>query len=158
MYWLATLTFLLHCVEEFPRFPTWATRHFGVTSRPYYVYSHIPLIAGIVTTSHLASISPAGSVWTLLATAGQWVLFTNAVFHLATTVLFREYSPGVVTGTLLFLPGTAHVLDRTVRHELLTSGQLVLSLALGTVAGALVIASLWLRMDLDWRLRRRPLT
>jgi hypothetical protein len=156
MYLLATLSFLLHCAEEFPRFPAWATRHFGATSRPYYVYSHIPLIASVVTTSLLASTSPPGTVWPLLATAGQWVLFTNGLFHLVTTILFREYSPGVVTGTLLFFPATAYVLDRTVRGDLLTPAQIGLALALGTLAGALVIASLWLRMDLDWRLRRRP--
>jgi len=155
MYWLATVSFLLHCAEEFPRFPAWATRHFGVTSRPYYVYSHIPLVAGVITASHLGATGGARSAGVLLATMVQWVLFTNGLFHLVTTFLSREYSPGLVTGTLLFFPATAYVLDRTARGALLSSAQLGGALALGTVLGALVIASLWLRMDLDWRLRRR---
>src|SRR5215216_3637028 len=112
MYWLPSVVFLIHVAEEFPSFPAWATRHFGVTSRAWYVYSHIPLIAGIIAVSALAESRP-GTIWPLLATAGQCTLATNGLFHLVTTFLFREYSPGVIGG-------------------------------------------LWLRMDLDWRLRRAP--
>jgi len=83
------------------------------------------------------------------------VLATNAVFRLATTWLFREYSPGVVTRALLFLPATGYVVGRAIAERLLTAPQLMLALVLGTLAGGGVIASLWLPMDLDWRLRRR---
>jgi lysylphosphatidylglycerol synthetase-like protein (DUF2156 family) len=155
MYWLPLAVFLPHVAEEWPRFPEWATRHFGATSRPYYVYSHIVLIASNTLVCALAA-SGSTSTWALLATAAQVVLATNGVFHLTTTALFREYSPGVVTGTLLFFPATAYLLTRTVREHLLSPGELEAAVAIGIMAGAAVIASLWLKMDLDWRLRRTP--
>lgn len=44
-YWLPLIVFIPHMIEEYPRFPAWATRHFGATSRAWYVYSHILLVA-----------------------------------------------------------------------------------------------------------------
>lgn len=146
IYWLPCALFLLHVAEEYKGFPAWATRHFGATSRAYFVYSHLPLIAANAVVCGLATRGSSTAV--LLCIAVQWVLFTNGRFHLVTTFLFREYSPGVVTGTLLFFPATWFLLSRT-------STPLGLPIALGTVASSLIIASLWLPMDLDWRLRRR---
>jgi len=154
LYWIPAVVFLLHVAEEYPRFPEWATRHFGATSRPYFVYSHIPLVASIVTISFLASRGPVGSTAAFLATGAQCVLVTNALFHIATTVLFREYSPGVVTAAVLFLPSSAYLFQRTLREDLLDARAFAWAAGIGTVMGALVIASLWLHMDLDWRLRR----
>lgn len=154
MYWLPVLAFLVHIAEEYPRFPEWATRHFGATSRAWYVYSHIPLVLLVIVVGAHADDAQARSLWPLVATAIQWVLATNAVFHIVTTLLFREYSPGVVTGTVLFLPATVYVFWRTLQGALLTPFQLMLAIALGTVVGVAVIASLWLRMDFDWLMRR----
>jgi surface polysaccharide O-acyltransferase-like enzyme len=156
MYWIPTVVFLLHVAEEFRSFPAWATRHFGSTSRAWYVYSHIVLITAIVVVSAQAEAAPPRSLWPLLATLGQCTLATNAVFHLVTTFLFREYSPGVVTGVTLFFPATAYLFHRTVGEQRLTGQQLTWALVLGAASGAAVIASLWLPMDFDWCLRRRP--
>ncbi len=90
----------------------------------------------------------------MLATSIQWVLVTNAFFHLGTTFLFREYSPGLVTAVTLFPAATAYVFVRTFREELLTPPQVAFSVALGTAVGVAAVASLWLHMDFDWRLRR----
>lgn len=154
MYWIPAVIFLAHVAEEYPRFPEWATRHFGATSRAWYVYSHIVLVAMTVAISARAEAAAPGSTWPMLATSLQWVLATNALFHITTTFLFREYSPGVVTGAVLFLPATAYLFDRTLREGLLTPLQLAAALALGTVVGAAVVVSLWLHIDFDWRLRR----
>jgi hypothetical protein len=154
LYALPSVQFLLHVAEEFPRFPAWATRHFGVTTRAYYVYSHIPLIVAIVAISVGAVYAPAGSFWIFLSAVAQVILFTNGVFHLATTVLFREYSPGVVTGTVLFFPATYMFMQRTIADALLTPTSLVAAAVLGAILGAAIIGSLWLDMNYDWRLRR----
>lgn len=155
MYWLPVAVFLPHVAEEWSEFPAWATRHFGATSRAYYVYSHVALIAAEVFICRRAASGAADSTWPLLATAVQVVLATNALFHLTTTFLFREYSPGVVTGTLLFLPATGFLIGRTLRDRLLSTSELGVATALGVVVGAAVVASLWLKMDFDYRLRRR---
>jgi hypothetical protein len=153
MYWIPALAFLVHVAEEYPRFPEWATRHFGTTSRPWYVYSHVPLVAAVLGISFLAAAAPARTLFPVLATSVQWVFATNAVFHVATTFVYREYSPGVITAVALFLPGTAYLFGRTVRDGLLTPAQIVVAIVIGTVVGVAAVASLWLRMDIDWRFR-----
>jgi hypothetical protein len=81
-------------------------------------------------------------------------LALNGAFHVVTTFLFREYSPGVVTGTLLFFPATAYLLIITARESLLTTTQIGTAVVIGAVVQVAVIASLYLRMDIDWRFQR----
>jgi hypothetical protein len=150
--WLPTVTFLVHVAEEYPRFPAWATRHFGATSRAWFVYSHVPLVASLLAISS-GALGEDATAWLLVA--AQWVLFTNALFHAVTTALFHEYSPGVVTGVALFPAGTLLVLRHVHRAEALAPLGFASAIAAGTVAGAAVVASLWLPMDIDWRGRRR---
>jgi hypothetical protein len=77
----------------------------------------------------------------------QWALGTNGVFHVATTLLFREYSPGVVTGAGLYLPFTVYFLHRVLADRHLTTAQAAAGCLAGTAVSALWIASLWLDMD-----------
>jgi Protein of unknown function with HXXEE motif len=156
VYWLSTVIFLAHIAEEFPRFPAWATRHFGATSRAWYVYSHVALVAiAVIISAHAEATAPR-TAWPMLSAAFQWALATNALFHITTSVLFREYSPGLISGALLSLPGTLYLFSHALAAQLLTRPQLAMALGLGTVACAAAVGSLWLRMDFDWRLRRPP--
>jgi len=75
----------------------------------------------------------------------------NGAFHLITTVLFREYSPGVVTGIFLFFPTSGYLLFRTVQESLLTHSQLCTAVVIGAVVQIAAIASLYLNMNIDWR-------
>ena len=153
MYWVPTLVFLVHIAEELPRFPAWATRHFAATSRPWYVYSHVVLIALVVTISAQAEAAEPRTLWPLIAVVVQWALGVNVLFHIVTTVLFKEYSPGLVTGVLVCIPATAYVSRSVVADQLLTTSQLGWAAGLGIIVNLVVIASLWLPMDLDWKLR-----
>lgn len=157
MYWLPLILFVAHMIEEYPRFPAWASRHFGATSKAWYIYSHILLVALIMGAAWWAQTSPPRSLAPLLVAAIMFSLAGNALFHIVTTVLFREYSPGVVTGSLLFLPAAAWYFDQVQQTENLTASQTIDAVWIGLVVQAAVVASLWLPMDLDWRLRRtRP--
>ena len=81
-------------------------------------------------------------------------LALNGALHVVTTCLFREYSPGVVTGTLLFFPATGYLLFLTARDSLVTTTQTGMAVVIGAVVQVAVIASLNLRMDIDWRFCR----
>ena len=154
MYWLSLLVFLPHMAEEYPRFPAWATRHFGATSTAWYVYSHVGLVAIALAICSWAQNAPPQTSGPLLGTALMLTLAFNAVFHVVTTILFREYSPGLVTGVLLFFPAAGHVFLETVQGELLTTSQIIAAVAIAAAVQVAVVASLYLHMDVDWRLRR----
>jgi hypothetical protein len=143
------LVFAIHMVEEIPRFPAWATKHFGATSNAWYTYSHTLLVAFIVP---VCAWSATGSpMLRILWVATACSLACNALFHVVTTWWFREYSPGVVTGVVALLPGAALVLQ----HSRLASTQLAVAAALGILSQVAVIASLWLKLDIGWDLRSR---
>jgi hypothetical protein len=154
MYWIPAIALLVHVLEEFPRFPAWASRHFGSTSRAWYVYTHVAIVTAFGVVSAQAQAVGPGTHWAVLALACQWVLATNALFHVATAVRFREYSPGIVTGMLVVLPSTAYLYSRAVSADLFTTAQVASAIALGTVLSAVAVASLWLPADFDWKLRR----
>lgn len=144
------LIFLIHIAEEWRGFPAWATRHFGATSRASFVYSHIVLVAATVAICWVAQQEPSRT-WTIWAVAAQWGFFTNAIFHVVTWRLFKEYSPGVITALLLFVPATAWQLA-TVS---LDSIGIATAIAIGTALGGFAVASLWFGMDIGWNFRSR---
>ena len=154
MYWLPLLLLLLHMLEEYPRFPAWATRHFGATSKAWYVYSHIVLVTLVLYICWWADRSAPQSWGRILGTALMITLAFNGGFHIVTTLLFREYSPGVVTGTLLFLPAAGYLLFITFHDSVLTTAQIGSAIAIGTAVQAAVIASLYLHLDINWRFQR----
>ena len=154
MYWLPLVVFIPHMLEEYPRFPAWATKHFGATSKAWYVYSHIVLVAVALPICWWAESSAPQSLGRVFGTALMITLALNGVFHVVTTFLFREYSPGVVTGTLLFFPATGYVLVQTVQESLLMTWQLGTAVLIGALVQVAVIASLYLRMDISWSLQR----
>jgi Protein of unknown function with HXXEE motif len=122
------------------------------------VYSHIVLVAVTVAVCLWAENSPPQTWGRVVGTAVMITFAFNGGFHAVTTFLFREYSPGVVTGTLLFFPATGYLLFLTARDSLLTTMQIVEAVVIGAAVQVAVIASLYLRMDLDWSLRRRRMT
>ena len=154
MYWLPLIVFLPHMLEEYSRFPAWATKHFGATCKAWYVYSHVVLVAVALPVCLWAENASPQTWGRILATALMITLAINGVFHVVTTFLFREYSPGVVTGTLLFFPATGYLLFLTARDSLLTTTQISVAVVIGAVVQIAVIASLYLRMDIDWRFQR----
>lgn len=150
-WWLPLAVFSLHMLEEVPRFPRWATRHFGGTSYAWYTYSHAVLV-GIIFAICFGSSSGA-VVMRVLWVAVAISLACNGAFHVTTTVWFREYSPGVVTGVVALFPAAIFA----VFEAALDRERLLLAVVLGVISQIAVIASLWLPLDVDWRLRKKKL-
>ena len=152
--WIPLVTLLVHMAEEAPRFPRWATRHFGATSPAWYAYSHALLVALAVWIAWRADAGSGDAPALLLPGAAQWALAVNALFHVAATLRFGAYSPGVISGVLFSLPATAYFFVRALSDGHLTSGQVLVAACAGTTVSALATASLWLQLDFDWKLRR----
>lgn len=145
--WLAPTAFLAHCAEELPRFPRWATKHFGTTSTRFYVVSHaLVVVPAVIMPAVHATRHPAstGAAFSSVAVAAG--LGFNGIFHLATTALFREYSPGVFTGVFALLPAATHTIASARRDGMLTQQQLGAAVVVGAAGCAAAVASLYLDM------------
>src|ERR1051325_9509794 len=105
--WLPLLAVAAHLFEEFVwpgGFPDWYRRYrperaVSVTTRFLVIVNAV--LVGIALLPPLLGSSARGLAWWMIVAA---IGAANAAFHLWATVTRREYSPGVVTGTLLYLP------------------------------------------------------
>jgi hypothetical protein len=105
--WLPALTVAAHLVEEFVwpggfgRWYRWyhPARASSVTTRFLVIVNAVLVFLALLPP--LLGGSPRGlAFWLVVAALGA----ANAFFHLWATLSRRVYSPGVVTGTLLYLP------------------------------------------------------
>ena len=117
LFWWPLAAATLHIVEEFGfpgGFAAWdrvyrSAYRASITSRLHLVMNAMLILACVAVGS--AGPTPHGvAAWLTLAA----LLASNAVFHLVGTIKTRSYSPGLVTGLLLYVPmavvGYAHFL------------------------------------------------
>ncbi len=105
--WLPLVAIALHLIEEFAwpgGFPEWyrwyrPERAASVTTaflvRINALFVAMALVAGVM------GFKPYGvAVWLVVAS----IAAANGAFHIWATILRRRYSPGVVTGCIVYLP------------------------------------------------------
>ena len=143
--WLVPAAFLLHCAEELPTFPDWATRHFGTTTTRFYLASHAVLVPSIFALIRRGADPSATRAAARDAAAIPCALLANTAFHVASTRRFGEYSPGVVTAVTLVGPASAHSLRRLVGAGTVSAHDLAFAGVLGLALNGAAVASL--RLD-----------
>ncbi|HEV2800882.1 MAG TPA: HXXEE domain-containing protein [Pyrinomonadaceae bacterium] len=109
--WLFPATYALHILEELwggVGFTAWLGRVAGVQleTRQFFIWNALALLlmaVGVVLAGRFKHLR-----WLLLAYAVAFTL--NALTHLAASLYTVSYSPGLVSGLLLWLPLGAHAL------------------------------------------------
>lgn len=105
--WLPLLAVVAHLIEEFAwpgGFPDWYRRYrperaASLTTR--FLVTINAVNVAIALLPPLMGPSPRGYAWWMMVAA---IAAANGVFHLWATATRREYSPGVITGMLLYVP------------------------------------------------------
>jgi len=103
--WLAPLAYAVHILEEFWRFPLWASTHFapGFTTHRFVVANAVIMVVLLGLTALVSAVRERAVDFVYFCwLAGQ--LFHNALFHMGTTAYFGVYSPGLLSAILLYLP------------------------------------------------------
>jgi hypothetical protein len=146
--WITFALLLLHVAEESTTgFPAWATAHFGTTTPAFYALSHIPLLTGAAYVAHRAARRDASAGWLAAGIAVQSALATNGIFHIGSTLLFRQYSPGLITSVGLYAPFTVFFLRRAIQDQRVRTAQVVMACAIGAGFAFLLSVSLALEVD-----------
>ncbi|HEX8459143.1 MAG TPA: HXXEE domain-containing protein [Pyrinomonadaceae bacterium] len=109
--WLFPATYALHIVEELwggAGFTAWLGRVAGVwmEARQFFIWNALALVlmcVGVLVARRFEQVR-----WLLVAYAVAFTL--NALTHLAASLYTISYSPGLVSGLLLWLPLGAHTL------------------------------------------------
>ena len=101
LLWIMLFSYALHILEEYVlNWRDWAIKqmHFEVDWPVFYVTNAIVVVGGICTAI-IGWKLPAFSL------AFPALALVNAVFlHIVPTIAQRHFSPGLLTGILLFLP------------------------------------------------------
>jgi hypothetical protein len=112
----APFVFILHVLEELPGFVVWFN---SLVPRGITQSTFLPVnaIAFAITTAIalLVAARPHAGPGLLLAAWVGFLFIANGLLHLVGTIAHGRYSPGVVTGTLLYLPYGVLLLQRIVR-------------------------------------------
>jgi uncharacterized protein with HXXEE motif len=127
-------TFLAHIAEEYyGGFPAWSAQWLGFALAPAgFLELNAYAWAGMFAASIVATLG-AGWVVVPFATA----TFVNGCAHLLATIATRTYSPGAITGTLLWIPLGAYTLRRA--HGRLPRAVFWTAVLLGLALHALVV-------------------
>ena len=127
--WLAPLAYIIHQIEETVfGFTIWREKYFHASQT-----LPIPVFFAILMAVYLAYIiihnlwSNRVTAWFVLA-AILAMQFHNGIYHLGGTLYFGEYSPGLVTGLIIYIPLNCLFLYKAYQEELInkTSGILAL--------------------------------
>lgn len=145
VFWLPYVVLLIHTIEEIPGFSKWATRHFAPMSSYKHVVIQACIILLVLLVSYKASLIGYNGIWVVLAAAFQLHIGINALFHIVTTIVYKEYSPGLLTAVTLSLPSTIYFFHQIYSENRLTTLELTVSLIVGTVIGASAIGTLFLK-------------
>jgi hypothetical protein len=131
---LAPLVFVLHVAEEAPGFVRWFNELVprGITEELFFTVNAVVLAVTILVTIAVKASPGEGSGLTLAGWVG-FAMLGNGLFHLIGTVAHGRYCPGVVTGSLLYLPYGVLLLRGVVRDLGLRPSVVVGVAALGAL-------------------------
>jgi hypothetical protein len=139
LLWLVPVFFALHNLEEAPFMEGWSKRlplkiHPIVTTRQFTLAVIVLTLTGFLLTYLGVEYlnNQTGYFWILEI---QAILFFNAFIpHIATTILFRMYSPGVVTAVLLTLPFSYYLFQRALAENVLSLAQFWMLIGIAPLA------------------------
>lgn len=129
---LLCLVYGVHMIEEFTLgFVEWANRYFGGFDWTQNLIGNSAYLLLLSAACYLYYRNPSGHLWLGMAGA-MWVL-ANSFIHISASVLGGEYSPGVVTAIVLYIPSGLYFLFLWGRRGLLSWKNLALSFLVGGV-------------------------
>lgn len=109
--WLFPISYLIHIMEEYwGGFPAWIARFWGVESSLSNFLSWNGGAWVMMTVGVILVLKTKSYRW-LLVSFGTVVL-VNGLVHAIASVLTLSYSPGLISGLLLFVPLGAITLKR----------------------------------------------
>ena len=124
------LFYALHMVEEFTMgFVEWGDRYFGNFDWTQNLIGNSVFLLLLTLACYLYCKNPSKNLWLGMAGA-MWVL-SNSFIHISATILGGEYSPGVVTAVIFYIPGGVYFLVKWGRKGLLNCKNLALSFIVG---------------------------
>lgn len=129
--WLVPVAYLIHILEESPRFVPWAVKYLGAPETfGQFVVGNVIFMAYVVIATSLAVFCT--NEWTLIIglSAAAWI-FSNFLIHAYYTLRTGIYSPGVVTAGAIYVPVSLYIYSNFWVSGLLSNLDLLISMLIG---------------------------
>lgn len=131
------LIYGLHMIEEFTLgFVEWADRYFGKFDWTQNLIGNALFLAILALGCYFYYKNPIKYLWAGMA-GSMWVL-SNAFIHLSSYLLTGEYSPGMVTAIIFYIPCGLYFLIYWGKQGVLTWKNLTLSFVVGALIFMLI--------------------
>jgi hypothetical protein len=155
LLWLVPIVLTIHNIEEAPFMEGWSKRlplnvHQTVSTRQFVIAVTFLTLAGFLVT-YLGAGYLANQTGYLMVLGIQAILLFNVfVPHIATTIRFRMYSPGVITAILITLPFSYYLFQRALNENIINWNQFWMLLGIAPFAMVVfAIVSLQIGKALD---------
>jgi uncharacterized protein with HXXEE motif len=133
--WLFCPAFVLHVLEEWPRFTGWARLHGSVrfTQRDYNVIHAAGIAASLLAALIVSRFPNRSVVFIFFAFVFTPAVLFNTLFHVGASVWTRSYCPGAITAVVIYPPLFTAITALAYREGLLDMGALIATLVLAGV-------------------------
>jgi len=123
---LAPLIFIVHFLEESPGFVEWFNSHVarGITPGLFWSVNFTALFITLAVVAFEWFSRTPLSLGVALAWLG-FLMFANALFHIAGSLVDGRYVPGLVTAVLLYLPYYIWLFVRALKSRRVTAAALL---------------------------------
>ena len=148
LLWGVPILLAIHNLEEAPFMEKWSRElplpiHPIVSTRQFIAAVTLLTVAGFaVTYFGIADIKQPIGMWAVFEI--QMIMLVNAIVpHLASTLRFRRYSPGIFTAIFLNFPFSIYLFQRAMQEGMLSWNLFWILLAVAPFATLiLILASL----------------
>jgi hypothetical protein len=129
LLWLVPIILTIHNIEEAPFMEGWSKRlplkiHPTVTTRQFMIAVTFLTLAGFLITYFGVEYLANQTGYLIVLGIQAILLFNTFVPHLATTIRFRMYSPGVITAILIILPFSYYLFQRALNENIINWNQI----------------------------------
>jgi hypothetical protein len=164
LLWLVPFILTIHNIEEAPFMEGWSKRlplkiHPTVSTRQFVIAVIFLTLAGFLVTYLGVEYFADRTGYVIVLGIQAILLFNVFVPHLATTIRFRMYSPGVITAILITLPFSYYLFQRALHEKIINWNQFWMLLGIAPFAMvSLAFISLQIGKVLDSKKWRRVAT
>lgn len=139
LLWLVPTFLAIHNIEEAPGMERWSKRlplkfPFTITTRQFIFAVTFLTLTGFVVTYFGVEFVASQTGYIIVLGIQAIMLFNAFVPHIATTIRFRTYSPGILTAVFITLPFSFYLFRRAFDESILNWTQLWILLGIAPFA------------------------
>jgi hypothetical protein len=139
LLWLVPIFFMIHNIEEAPFMESWSKRlplkiQPAVWTRQFVIAVIFLSLAGCLLTYYGVKYLANQTGYFLVLELQAILLFNAFIPHIASTIRFSMYSPGVVTATVITLPFSFYLFRRAFAENILDWTQFWIMLGIAPFA------------------------